>query len=226
MRQPPGVRQYELHSCEHWRGHAPWFGSTLRSIFLWDCLALGPQMNLVRYMPLLAALSRSDEQQPQTTPVRDVDIVYQITRPGQPAIVERRRWLASQQLRRVDGPGNFATIFDQKTGDFTLLNTANHTYRMLEGPPPKRMSPQQGTTLKRGGESKIAGLKCIDWSWMDDTEMHAACLTSDGVLLRLVIDGQIVAEARSVLYAAQPPELFEVPRGFEPALAPEGGPVE
>jgi hypothetical protein len=80
--------------------------------------------------------------------------------------------------------------------------------------------------LKRGSECKIAGQNCIDWSWMDDTEMHTACLTLDGVLLRLVIDGQIVAEVRSVLYAPQPTELFEVPQGFEPALAPEGGPVE
>jgi hypothetical protein len=88
------------------------------------------------------------------------------------------------------------------------------------------MSPQKGTTLKRGGEYKIAGQNCIDWSWMDGTEMHTACLTPDGVLIRLVIDGQIVAEARSVLYAPQPPELFEVPPGYEPALAPEGGPTE
>ena len=42
----------------------------------------------------------------------------------------------------------------------------------------------------------------------------------------LVADGQVVAEARSVLYAPQPPELFEVPPGYEPALAPEGSPVE
>jgi hypothetical protein len=189
-------------------------------------------MNLLRYMPLVASLSlvavgyslRSEEQQPQTTPTRDVDITYQITRPGQPAIVERRRWLASQQLRRVDGSDNSATIFDQKTGEFTLLNAANHTYRTLEAA--KRMSPEKGTTLKRGGEYKIAGQNCIDWSWIDDTEMHTACLTSDGVLLRLVIDGQTIAEARAVLYAPQPSELFEVPPGYEPALAPEGGPVE
>jgi hypothetical protein len=199
---------------------------------LYCCLTLGPQMRPVRYMLLVAALSltavgsplRSDEQEPLTTPTRDVDITYQITRPGQPAIVERRRWLASKQLRRVDGSDNFPTIFDQKTGEFTLLNTANHTYRILDAP--KRMSPQKGTALKRGGESKVAGLSCIDWSWMDDTELHMACLTPDGVLLRLVADGQVVAEARSVLYAPQPPELFEVPPGYEPALAPEGSPVE
>ena len=56
-------------------------------------------MNPVRYMTLVAALLltvagsslHSDEQKPLTTPTRDVDITYQIARPGQPAIVERRR---------------------------------------------------------------------------------------------------------------------------------------
>jgi hypothetical protein len=88
------------------------------------------------------------------------------------------------------------------------------------------MSPQKGSILKRSGDSKIAGLNCIDWSWLDDTELRTACLTPDGVLLRLVIDGQTVAEARTVLFAPQPSELFEVPPGYEPANAPEGGPVE
>ena len=125
---------------------ADMFRCTLRSIF-W------PQMTPMRYIPLVAALSltavgspsRSDEQEPLTTPTRDVDITYQITRPGQPAIVERRRWLASQQLRRVDGSDNSATIFDQNTGEFTLLNAANHTYRTLEASqadvPAKRDAP-------------------------------------------------------------------------------------
>ena len=185
-------------------------------------------MLLVAALSLMVAGSplRSDAQELLTSPTRDVDITYQITRPGQPAILERRRWLASQHLRRVDGPDKSATIFDQSRGELTVLNAANHTYLTLQGPAAKRMSPEKGTTLKRGGEYKIAGQNCIDWSWMDDTEMHTACLTPDGVLLRLIIDGQTVAEARAVLYAPQPSELFEVPPGYEPALAPEGGPVE
>jgi hypothetical protein len=84
-------------------------------------------MYLVRTLPLVAALSvatiaslsHSEEPQPQTTPTRDVDITYQITRPGLPAIVERRRWLASQQLRRVDGSDKSATIFDQNREELT-----------------------------------------------------------------------------------------------------------
>jgi hypothetical protein len=51
------------------------------------------------------------------------------------------------------------------------------------------------------------------------------CITADGVLLRFLVDGQIVSEARSVSYGPQPAELFQVPAGYAPLLAPEGGPV-
>jgi hypothetical protein len=197
-------------------------------------VAYGLQMKILRALPLVAALSvvavgspsYSEEQRPRTSPTRDVDIMYQITRPGQPVIIERRRWLASQHLRRVDGPDKSATIFDQSRGELTVLNAANHTYLTLEGPAAKRMSPEKGTPLKRGGEFKIAGLTCVDWAWTDDTEMHTACLTEDGVLLRLIIDDLVVAKALSVVYAPQSAELFEVPPGYEPALAPQGGPTE
>jgi hypothetical protein len=189
-------------------------------------------MNLAHTLPLIVAISvgsvasvsRAAELQPQTAPIRDVDITYQISRPGMPVIIDRRRWLAGQHLRRVDGPGGSATIFDLNRGELTLLNASNHTYRMLQGAAKRRMSPPQGVVLKRGGEFKIAGVACTDGSWTDDVELHTACLTPDGVLLRLVVDGKIVAEARSVLYAVQPPELFEVPSGYTPALAPEGVP--
>jgi hypothetical protein len=166
----------------------------------------------------------AQEQQPQTAPTHDVDITYRITRPGLPMTTDRRRWLANQHLRRVDGPDGSATIYDLRRGELTLLNASNHTYRTLQGATTRRMSPPAGMKLKRGGELTIAGVACIDWSWMDDIELHTACLTPDGVLLRLLIDGKRVAEARSVLYAPQPPELFEVPPGYLPALAPEGVP--
>lgn len=172
----------------------------------------------------VASVSRAGEQQPLTAPTRDVDITYQITRPGLPVITDRRRWLANQHLRRVDGSNGSATIFDLSRGEITLLNASNRTYRMLQGAAKKRMSPPEGVELKRGGEFTIAGGACTDWSWMDDVELHTACLTPDGVLLRLLIDGKIVAEARSVLYAPQPPQLFDVPPGYTPAFSPEGVP--
>ena len=45
---------------------------------------------------------------------------------------------------------------------------------------------------------------------MDDTETHTACLMSERCAASVAIDGQVVMQARSVLYAAQSPELFEV----------------
>ena len=65
----------------------------------------------------------------------------------------------------------------------------------------------------------------MDWSWTEDVETRTVCITADGVLLRFLIDGQIVSEARSVSYRPQPAELFQVPPGYTPLLAPEGGPV-
>lgn len=190
-------------------------------------------MSRIRYAPLVAVLSlaatagtpsRAQEQQPQVLPTRDVDISYQITRPNQPPTTSRRRWLASEHLQRVDGPDKSATIFDRNRGEFTLLNSANRTYRKFEGSPRMPMAPVKGVPLKRGGETVIAGLHCVDWSWTDDTETHTACLTSDGVLLRLVVDGKTVMQATSVSYGPQPAKLFEVPPAYQPALAPEGGP--
>ncbi len=86
------------------------------------------------------------------------------------------------------------------------------------------MAPGKGVALKPGAEAVVAGLHCVDWSWTEDTETHTACLTPDGVLLRLIIDGKTVMQASSVSYGPQPAKLFEVPSGYEPALAPEGGP--
>jgi hypothetical protein len=168
---------------------------------------------------------RADERQPQVIPTRDVDIRYRITRPDQPATISRRRWLAGEHLERVDGPDKSATIFDRNKQEFTLLNPSNRTFLKLEGLPRIPMAPQSGTPLRQGNESKIAGLNCVDWSWTVDTETRVACLTSDGVLLRLVVDGKTVMQAISVKYGRQAADLFQVPAGYQPAIAPEGGPA-
>jgi hypothetical protein len=167
--------------------------------------------------PALAA------EPPELLPTRDVDITYDVTRPQQPKIRERVRWLAGEHLERVDGPDKSTTIFDRNANEITLLIPANRSYRKLEDAARRPQEPPPGTTLKRGNELTVAGLHCTEWSWPEDVETHTVCATSDGVLLRLVVDGQTVTEARSVSYGRQRPELFQVPRDYAPALAPEGG---
>jgi hypothetical protein len=159
---------------------------------------------------------------PQLLPTRDVDIVYRITRPQQPKINEHVRWSAAQHRERVEGPDGSATIFDRDNHEITLISPKTRTYRQLEGEPREPVEPDKDAVLTRGGESKVAGLACTDWSWVDDGGTHTVCATPDGVVLRLAVNGKIRVEARSVTYRKQKPDLFEVPPGYSPALAPEG----
>ncbi len=187
--------------------------STLRSLAPTAALAL----------VLLGSPPRAEEQ-PRFLPTRDVDITYDVTRPDQPRIRERVRWLASESLERVDGSDKSSTIFDRNAHEITLITPANRTYRKLEGEQGRPPQPKVGASLQRGNDAVIAGLPCVDWSWSDDAETHTVCATADGVLLRHVVDGQTVRQARSVRYGPQQAELFQVPRDYSPALAPEGGP--
>ena len=164
------------------------------------------------------------QQPPQLLPTSDVDIIYEVTLPSQPRIRERVRYLAAELLERVDGPHKSTTIFDRRTHQMTILTSANRTFLKLDMPQ-QPQEPGPKATLKRGNESVVAGLHCVDWSWTEDVEARTVCITADGVLLRFVVDGKIVSEARSVSYGPQPAELFQVPPGYAPLLAPEGGPV-
>ncbi len=76
------------------------------------------------------------------------------------------------------------------------------------------------TKLKRDGELVAGDFSAPSGHGLKMT--HTACMTPDGVLLRLVVDGKTTVEARAITYHQQPPELFQVPKGYQPALAPEG----
>jgi hypothetical protein len=191
-------------------------------------------MNVSRTLPPTVALALAfastlvapglgADEKPQLLPTRDVDIAYDVTRPPQLKIRERVRWLASEHLERVDGPDRSTTIFNRGANEITLLSAAKRTYTKLEGTPRRLLDPQLGVVLKRGDDAIVAGLRCIDWSWTEDVETHTVCTTADGVLLRLIVDDKTVIEARSVKYAPQKPELFQVPPDYTPALAPDGG---
>lgn len=183
----------------------------------------GPVTALVAL--LLPSLAMPATDTPPLTPTRDVDITYDVTRPQKPPIRERVRWLAAEHLERVDGTRGSTTIFDRSAHDVTLLTPANRTYRKLESAPRRPLEPDPGAKLTRAGAATVAGLQCTNWSWTEDTEVHTVCATADGVPLRLIVDGRTVMAARSVKYGPQPPALFQVPKDYTPALAPEGGPA-
>jgi hypothetical protein len=172
---------------------------------------------------LLAGTECLADSRPILLPTRDVDIRYDVTRPQQPKVRERVRWLAGEHLERVDASGRSTSIFDRDGRVVTLLTPASRTFRKVDQAPRRPSEPPPGAVLTRGADAVIAGLSCTDWSWTEDGEKHTLCVTADGVILRLIVDGQILREARSVKYAPQKPELFQVPANYTPAIAPDGG---
>ncbi len=176
----------------------------------------------VAWALLVAGSPIGAEERPQLMPTRDVDITYEVTRPRQPAIRQRVRWLASEHLERIDGSDRSVTIIDRNGNEVTLLMPRTRTYRKLAGTSRQPMAPDQDVVLRRGGEATVAGQRCIEWSWIEDAETHTLCATADGVALRLVVDGKTLIEARSVSYGQQSAELFKAPRDYSPALTPEG----
>ena len=164
------------------------------------------------------------EEPTRLLPTRDVEIIYDVTLPSQPRIRERVRYRAAELLERVDGPHNSTTILDRRTHEMTIINSANRTVLKLDMPQ-QPQDPGPKVTLKRGNDSVVAGLRCIDWSWTEDVDTRTVCVTADGVLLRFLVNGKIVTEARSVNYSPQSTDLFHVPSDYAPLLAPEGGPA-
>jgi hypothetical protein len=170
----------------------------------------------------VAVVPARAEEQPKLVPTRDVDIRYDVTRPQQPKARERVRWLAAEHLERVDASGRSTSIFERDARVVTLLTPATRTFRKLEHIPRRPVEPEPGAVLARGAGALVASLPCTDWSWTEDGEKHTVCATADGVILRLVVDGQTFIEARSVKYGPQKADLFRIPANYTPALAPEG----
>ena len=93
---------------------------------------------------------------------------YDVTRPQQPKVRERVRWLAGEHLERVDASGRSTSIFDRDAHVVTLLTPATRTFRKLDKAPRRPSEPEPGAALKRGGEAVVAGLPCTDWSWTEE----------------------------------------------------------
>jgi hypothetical protein len=165
------------------------------------------------------------DDRPTLLPTRDVDIRYDVTRPQQPKVRERVRWLAAEHLERVDDKGRSTSIFDRDGHVVTLLTPAARTFRKVDKAPRRPSEPPPEAAFTRGADSVIAGLPCTDWSWTEDGEKHTLCITADGVTLRLIVDGQTLRQAHTVKYGPQKPDLFQAPANYTPAIAPEGAGV-
>ena len=172
---------------------------------------------------LLAGSASRAEEQPKLLPTRDVDVRYDVTRPQQPKVRERVRWLAGEHLERVDASGRSTSIFDRDAHVVTLAHAGDPDVPEIGSGP----APAVGAGAGRRASSaapRRSSRDCLAPTGLGRRtgKQHTVCATADGVILRLIVDGQTLIEARSVKYGPQKADLFRVPANYTPALAPEG----
>ena len=179
----------------------------------------GPALGALLFV--LAAGARAQDR-PQTTPTRDVDITYRVTRAGQ-TLQERTRWLAAEEKERVEPPGaeESYVLIDRRAHLMEVVNTQSRTVLDMPTPTADPLSPGPQARFTRIGEDTVAGLGCTEWqSAVGTLPRTSLCLTADGVLLRLRSGTSTLAEAIAVQYAPADDAAFRIPADYHHESAP------
>jgi hypothetical protein len=163
------------------------------------------------------------QAKPKLLPDRDVDITYRVTDRSDKPLQERVRWLAASHLQRIDGPGRRAVLADRTTDYITILTPSTKSFVKLREPAGGLFRPDEGAAYTKGSENVVAQVPCTEWGSTDPNTGNArsACVTDDGVMLRITENGQTLIQAISVQYRPLKPTTFEIPHGYSPTLIPD-----
>jgi hypothetical protein len=166
------------------------------------------------------------QQRPVTVPTRDVDVTYRMQGPGKEMLQQRMRWLAAQQLLRVDPPTpGLWMIEDYHAHRMQVVRDASRQVLDLNATAatfPGGTTGPNGGTYTRGTDDQVAGIPCTNWQTKDAaSEPTTVCFTADGVMLRAQSAGRTLVEAVSVQYGPQDPNAFRVPDGYAHAQTPQ-----
>lgn len=162
-----------------------------------------------------AAMAQS---RPPFPPSTDAAVTYQVetSAPGVPPSIEVR-WSAAAHRMRVDGGMPGYVLFNQT--DRSAVVVLQGLGVMLDAPRAAGVDQfyaiENAHRFVRRGSTVVAGLRCTEYGITDANAVGTACLTPEGVPLR--IDGQdshgrtAHLEATSVSLAPQDPAIFQPP---------------
>lgn len=158
------------------------------------------------------------QSRPPFPPSVDAAVTYHVesSAPGVPEAIEVR-WSAAGGRMRVDGGMPGYVLFNQAARSAELVVPGLGV--MVDAPRAAGVDQfyalQNAHRFVRRGSTVVAGLRCTEYGVTDANAVGTACLTPQGVPLR--IDGQdqrgrtAHLEATSVSLAPQDPAIFEPP---------------
>jgi hypothetical protein len=189
-------------------------------------IALAAAALLAATLPA-AAQPAATQQLPAAMPTRDVAVRYKV--PNSPPTTDSVAWLVSEGRIRTEGRAitrRVTHLIDTRSGNVTALLDTDRSYQDL-GRVAVAMTQDHsfirpGTRLTREGTDRVAGLACTVWRvearGSSPEDVRRACITEDGVPLRLVEgtgpEAETLYEATQVTYEAQDPANFRVPEGY------------
>lgn len=173
------------------------------------------------------AMAQPAPTRPTLLPTRDVAVTYRLEGSDKVRGDIDASWSASQRLLRVDNdsaPG--WVLVEERTRRASMVMQQGLVMRLPDSPEIAMLmeDPASQGQVTRLGPRTVAGLRCTDWR-LDrrDGKGGTACLTADGVLLRLQQSGRReVLQATRVAYAPQDPARFRLPAGAPQITLPQG----
>ncbi len=181
-------------------------------------------------LALLAALPAAAQQRPVLRPTRDLAVVYRVQAAGPAGEAETRTvrmyWTGQGSRLRLeaDGQPGFALV-DYAAGRMQMVMPAQKAYAEVafDRDHAPGLHIPANATVERGGNDSVAGVGCTIWAMRGPEGGGTACITDDGLLLRVrgSQPGQAAAlEAVSVTYGPQPASLFALPGGLRQVAPP------
>ncbi len=176
-------------------------------------------------LALLAALPAEGQQRPLLRPTRDLAAVYHVQATGPNGEAETRTvrmyWTGKGTRMRLETEGQpgFALV-DFTAGRMMMVMLPQKAYAeaTFDADHAPGLNIPPNAAIERGGSDTVAGIVCVDWTVRGPQGGGTACITDDGLLLRVrgAQPGQAAAmEAVSVTYGPQPASLFTLPEGLQ-----------
>ncbi|MGC8468292.1 MAG: hypothetical protein ACP5NI_00155 [Acetobacteraceae bacterium] len=188
-------------------------------------LALGASLLAA---PLFAAGAARAQEHPLFEPTRDVAVTYQVTGQG-PSRQMTMDFAPSLHKMRINGMGPGYMIIDHAAHEAMMVMPPQRMVVKMAGMDPWAQHWRAGADLHftRAGSDTVAGVSCQIWHVTTSRGEGTACITADGVPLRMMGQGGKGLVAVSVAYGPQPAALFAVPPGYRvmaPPPMPAGAP--
>jgi hypothetical protein len=175
-------------------------------------------------LAMLVTLPAAGQDRPITRPTRDLAVVYHVQAAGPNGEPETRTvqmfWTGQGTRLRLqsDGQPGFGLV-DYAAGRMTMVMPPQKAYAVMtfDADHARGLNIPTGAVINRSGSDTVAGVACTEWTVRGPKGGGTACITNDGLVLRVgsAQPGQPAAMlAVSVTYGPQPADLFTLPAGF------------